>query len=211
MRNNGIAIEKSTAAGSKWRCVERGRIARKFSRNNREQHIHCDVCSLISAIRSCCKGWWLQAIVSCARRSIEFCVHRFLHAGNVSCYCAIIFSLLWCTQNSCFSFIHYSFHYLPRAHTQKIRITLLPWNFFIQAEEYWQYKFRNLSSNDTSVLTPRQIEFQPDIAICSSIPTTIFLVLNAFFSHKWVMRWLMIYYVVDKGLDTWSFSLMVQN
>ncbi|KAG5676007.1 hypothetical protein PVAND_005862 [Polypedilum vanderplanki] len=63
-------------------------------------------------------------------------------------------------------------------------VTMLPWNFFITAEDYWQYKFRNLSSNDSSVLTPRQIEFQPDIAICSSIPTTIFLVLNAFFSHK---------------------------
>ncbi|XP_070500533.1 equilibrative nucleoside transporter 1 [Chironomus tepperi] len=63
-------------------------------------------------------------------------------------------------------------------------VTLLPWNFFITAEEYWQYKFRNLTSNDSSILTPRQIEFQPDIAICSSIPTTIFLVLNAFFSHK---------------------------
>lgn len=67
-----------------------------------------------------------------------------------------------------------------------VRTTLLPWNFFITAEEYWQYKFRNLTSNNSDILTPRQIQFQPDLAMCSAIPTTIFLILNAFYSHKWV-------------------------
>lgn len=64
------------------------------------------------------------------------------------------------------------------------RTTMLPWNFFITAEDYWQYKFRNLSTNNTEILTPRQIQFQPDLAMCSAIPTTIFLILNAFYSHK---------------------------
>lgn len=66
------------------------------------------------------------------------------------------------------------------------RTTLLPWNFFVTAEEYWQYKFRNLTSNNSDVLTPRQIQFQPDLAMCSAIPTTIFLILNAFYSHKYI-------------------------
>ncbi|XP_055640687.1 equilibrative nucleoside transporter 1 [Toxorhynchites rutilus septentrionalis] len=62
--------------------------------------------------------------------------------------------------------------------------TLLPWNFFVTAEEYWQYKFRNISSNDTSALTPRQLEFQSDLSIAASIPSTLFLVLNACFGHR---------------------------
>lgn len=66
----------------------------------------------------------------------------------------------------------------------RFRTTMLPWNFFITAEDYWQYKFRNLTSNNSDILTPRQIQFQPDLAMCSAIPTTIFLILNAFYSHK---------------------------
>ncbi|XP_055541456.1 equilibrative nucleoside transporter 1 [Wyeomyia smithii] len=62
--------------------------------------------------------------------------------------------------------------------------TLLPWNFFVTAEEYWQYKFRNISSNDTSVLTPRQLEFQSDLSIAASVPSTLFLILNACCGHR---------------------------
>ncbi|CRK93626.1 CLUMA_CG007156, isoform A [Clunio marinus] len=76
-----------------------------------------------------------------------------------------------------FNFAYIAFYILGMA-------TLLPWNFFMTAEEYWQYKFRNLTSNNTDILTPRQIQFQPDLAMCSAIPTTLFLILNAFYSHK---------------------------
>ncbi|XP_053694525.1 equilibrative nucleoside transporter 1 [Sabethes cyaneus] len=62
--------------------------------------------------------------------------------------------------------------------------TLLPWNFFVTAEEYWQDKFRNISSNDTNALTPRQLEFQSDLSIAASVPSTLFLVLNACFGHR---------------------------
>ncbi|XP_058826401.1 equilibrative nucleoside transporter 1 [Topomyia yanbarensis] len=62
--------------------------------------------------------------------------------------------------------------------------TLLPWNFFVTAEEYWQNKFRNISSNDSTVLTPRQLEFQSDLSIAASVPSTLFLVLNACFGHR---------------------------
>lgn len=61
--------------------------------------------------------------------------------------------------------------------------TLLPWNFFVTSEEYWHYKFRNVTANDSSVLTPRQIEFQSDLNIAASIPSTLFLILNAAFGH----------------------------
>ncbi|XP_053675457.1 equilibrative nucleoside transporter 2 [Anopheles nili] len=62
--------------------------------------------------------------------------------------------------------------------------TMVPWNFFVTAEEYWQYKFRNVSSNDTSVLTPRQLEFQSDLSIAAALPGTVFLILNACIGHK---------------------------
>lgn len=66
--------------------------------------------------------------------------------------------------------------------------TLLPWNFFVTAEGYWHYKFRNISSNDTSVLTPRQLEFQSDLSIAASVPSTLFLLLNAVFGHYFSLR-----------------------
>lgn len=49
--------------------------------------------------------------------------------------------------------------------------------------QYWHYKFRNVTANDSSVLTPRQIEFQSDLNIAASIPSTLFLLLNAGFGH----------------------------
>ncbi|XP_058058747.1 equilibrative nucleoside transporter 2 [Anopheles bellator] len=62
--------------------------------------------------------------------------------------------------------------------------TMVPWNFFVTAEEYWQYKFRNVSSNDTGILTPRQLEFQSDLSIAAAVPSTIFLILNACVGHR---------------------------
>lgn len=76
-----------------------------------------------------------------------------------------------------YNFTYFAFYLLGMT-------TLLPWNFFITAEEYWQYKFRNVTVNGTEVLTPRQIQFQSDLSVASALPSTIFLVLNAFLSHK---------------------------
>ncbi|ETN60744.1 equilibrative nucleoside transporter [Anopheles darlingi] len=62
--------------------------------------------------------------------------------------------------------------------------TMVPWNFFVTAEEYWQYKFRNVSSNDTSSMTPRQLEFQSDLSIAAAVPGVVFLILNACVGHR---------------------------
>uniref|UniRef100_A0A182JJ50 Equilibrative nucleoside transporter n=1 Tax=Anopheles atroparvus TaxID=41427 RepID=A0A182JJ50_ANOAO len=62
--------------------------------------------------------------------------------------------------------------------------TMVPWNFFVTAEEYWQYKFRNLTTNSTSELTPRQLEFQSDLSIAAAVPGVVFLILNACVGHK---------------------------
>uniref|UniRef100_A0A6B2E9I1 Putative equilibrative nucleoside transporter n=1 Tax=Phlebotomus kandelakii TaxID=1109342 RepID=A0A6B2E9I1_9DIPT len=62
--------------------------------------------------------------------------------------------------------------------------TLLPWNFFITAENYWMFKFRNVTGNDSDVLTPIQRSFTSDLSVSSAVPNTVFLVLNAFLSHR---------------------------
>ncbi|XP_055682994.1 equilibrative nucleoside transporter 2 [Lutzomyia longipalpis] len=62
--------------------------------------------------------------------------------------------------------------------------TLLPWNFFITAENYWMFKFRNVTGNDSDVLTPIQRTFTSDLSVSSAVPNTVFLILNAFLSHR---------------------------
>uniref|UniRef100_A0A182U796 Equilibrative nucleoside transporter n=2 Tax=Anopheles melas TaxID=34690 RepID=A0A182U796_9DIPT len=76
------------------------------------------------------------------------------------------------------------FHYTYAVFYLMGMTTMVPWNFFVTAEEYWQYKFRNVSSNDTSALTPRQLEFQSDLSIAAAVPGTVFLILNACAGHK---------------------------
>ncbi|XP_058120434.1 equilibrative nucleoside transporter 2-like [Anopheles ziemanni] len=70
--------------------------------------------------------------------------------------------------------------------------TMVPWNFFVTAEDYWQYKFRNVTTNNTSQLTPRQLEFQSDLSIAASVPGVIFLILNASVGHKIPLHFRMI-------------------
>lgn len=46
------------------------------------------------------------------------------------------------------------------------------------------YKFRNVSSNSTTDITPIQATFTSDLTFAASVPNTIILILNAFFGHK---------------------------
>lgn len=46
------------------------------------------------------------------------------------------------------------------------------------------FKFRNVTGNDTDVLTPIQRTFTSDLSVSSAVPNTVFLVLNAFLSHR---------------------------
>lgn len=64
---------------------------------------------------------------------------------------------------------------------------LLPWFFFITAEEYWMYKFREFADNFTRTDTGRselQACFTSYISLASTVPSTIFLIINPLFSHK---------------------------
>lgn len=64
--------------------------------------------------------------------------------------------------------------------------TLLPWNFFITADDYWMYKFRDVHANisDKDNRTELQAGFTAYLSVASTIPNTLFLILNTLLSHK---------------------------
>ncbi|XP_076060771.1 equilibrative nucleoside transporter 1-like isoform X2 [Oratosquilla oratoria] len=66
--------------------------------------------------------------------------------------------------------------------------TLLPWNFFITAESYWQYKFRNVTDDkwddEDHPKTDLQVIYTPLQSVLSQLPNFLFLFINALFSHK---------------------------
>nr|CAI5869693.1 unnamed protein product [Callosobruchus analis] len=66
-------------------------------------------------------------------------------------------------------------------------VTLLPWNFYVTANDYWMYKFRNISDNSSinaAKKTPLQAEFTSYLNLASSLPNLIFVVLNTAISHR---------------------------
>ncbi|XP_075224415.1 equilibrative nucleoside transporter 1 [Lycorma delicatula] len=59
---------------------------------------------------------------------------------------------------------------------------LLPWFFFITAEEYWMFKLRNLNESssvpDIDDRSELQTCFTSYISIASTVPSTVFLIIN---------------------------------
>lgn len=49
------------------------------------------------------------------------------------------------------------------------------------------YKFRNVTSNSTEI-TPIQATFTSDLSFSASIPSTMFLILNAMYGHKFQLH-----------------------
>ncbi|KYN12744.1 PREDICTED: equilibrative nucleoside transporter 1 [Trachymyrmex cornetzi] len=72
--------------------------------------------------------------------------------------------------------------------------TLIPWSFFITADDYWMYKFREIHNNSTNLThtyaelleqkTDLQASFTSYLSVASALPNTLFLILNAFISKK---------------------------
>ncbi|KAK3093462.1 hypothetical protein FSP39_016022 [Pinctada imbricata] len=60
--------------------------------------------------------------------------------------------------------------------------SLLPWNFFITAKKYFQYKLRNTTEpweDDFSVQTDLQIQFEGALAVAATVPNVIFNICTA--------------------------------
>ncbi|XP_012142098.1 equilibrative nucleoside transporter 1 [Megachile rotundata] len=77
--------------------------------------------------------------------------------------------------------------------------TLIPWSFFITADDYWMYKFREIHNNFTESdnfthvenlekKTDLQASFTSYLSVASAIPNTLFLIVNAFISKRIRLR-----------------------
>ena len=75
--------------------------------------------------------------------------------------------------------------------------TLLPWNFFISVNNFWDYKFRDINNTmneDNDVLydeegkTELQKEFTSYLAIASNVPNALFVILNAMFGQRFQLK-----------------------
>ena len=59
---------------------------------------------------------------------------------------------------------------------------LLPWNFFISVNDYWNFKFRDTEQNSTH--TKLQKEFTSYLAIASNVPNATFVILNVLYGQR---------------------------
>jgi hypothetical protein len=65
--------------------------------------------------------------------------------------------------------------------------TLLPWNIFITATDYWMFKFRDVKDNDYHLRvnkTELQTFFTSYLSISSNVPFLLMLIVNGFIAHK---------------------------
>lgn len=73
--------------------------------------------------------------------------------------------------------------------------TMIPWSFFVTADDYWMFKFRDIHVNNTGRhnythtenLEKRndlQASFTSYLSVASAVPNTLFLVINTFISKK---------------------------
>ncbi|XP_072938970.1 equilibrative nucleoside transporter 3 [Epargyreus clarus] len=64
--------------------------------------------------------------------------------------------------------------------------SLVPWNFLITANDYWMYKFRDVTPSNLTMFvrkTQFQAEFTSYLNVATAIPNLIFLILNSFYGH----------------------------
>ncbi|XP_053613204.1 equilibrative nucleoside transporter 3 [Plodia interpunctella] len=72
--------------------------------------------------------------------------------------------------------------------------SLVPWNFLITANDYWMYKFRDVTPNNLTMVgevvrkTQFQAEFTSYLNVATAIPNLIFLILNSLYGHLVPMK-----------------------
>ncbi|KAJ8917740.1 hypothetical protein NQ315_005190, partial [Exocentrus adspersus] len=83
----------------------------------------------------------------------------------------------------------------------------LPHSFFITANSYWMYKFRNITLGDTTDVSKRttlQSHFASSVSMCNSIPNTTFILLSSLFGHKFKARSRIL---IGLGVMTFCFTI----
>ncbi|XP_074031885.1 uncharacterized protein [Leptinotarsa decemlineata] len=65
---------------------------------------------------------------------------------------------------------------------------LLPTTFFVTANDYWMYKFRSISSNNTNDRSDLQSNFASGSNIASTVPSVVCMVLATVFGYKMKLR-----------------------
>lgn len=73
--------------------------------------------------------------------------------------------------------------------------TLLPWNFFITATDYWMFKFRNITDTDynasephTNQRTPMQTFFESYLAIAANVPMLFSMLINSLYGQRFSQK-----------------------
>lgn len=72
--------------------------------------------------------------------------------------------------------------------------TLLPWNFFITATDYWMFKFRNVSGlydpemPHTAERTPLQTFFESYLAIAANVPMLFSMFINSLYGQRFSQK-----------------------
>jgi len=72
--------------------------------------------------------------------------------------------------------------------------TLLPWNFFITATNYWMFKFRNVTSDydieapHSAERTPLQTFFESYLAIAANAPMLLSMTLNSLYGQRFSQK-----------------------
>lgn len=64
--------------------------------------------------------------------------------------------------------------------------SLVPWNFLMTANDYWMYKFRDVTPSNLTMAvrkTQFQAEFTSYLNVATAIPNLIFLILNSLYGH----------------------------
>ncbi|KAL3266082.1 hypothetical protein HHI36_010268 [Cryptolaemus montrouzieri] len=63
-------------------------------------------------------------------------------------------------------------------------VVIIPWSFFVTANDYWMYKFRDTNTNLSQFMnekqTTLQVEFTSFLNVAACVPTLLFLILNIY-------------------------------
>ncbi|KAK9885654.1 hypothetical protein WA026_012418 [Henosepilachna vigintioctopunctata] len=63
-------------------------------------------------------------------------------------------------------------------------VVITPWSFFVTANDYWMYKFRDVNTNVSLFMnekqTDLQVEFTSFLNVAACVPTLLFLILNIY-------------------------------